>query len=68
MYAQRRVAPGAEVWRSTGSVDEQRILPDGCLDLIFDGVRLFVAGPDSTARVHRTEEPTPLTASSQSSV
>jgi AraC-like DNA-binding protein len=28
------------------------VLPDGCLDLIWDGGRLFVAGPDSTARRH----------------
>jgi AraC-like DNA-binding protein len=30
------------------------ILPDGCLDLIWDGGKLFVAGPDSTARQHRS--------------
>jgi AraC-like DNA-binding protein len=32
------------------------ILPDGCLDLIWDGHRLFVAGPDSTARRHQSLE------------
>lgn len=26
-----------------------RVLPDGCIDLIWDGRRLFVAGPDRTA-------------------
>lgn len=30
------------------------MLPDGCLDLIWDGERLLVAGPDSTARRHRS--------------
>ena len=30
------------------------ILPDGCLDLIWDGIRLFVAGPDTTARWHQS--------------
>jgi AraC-like DNA-binding protein len=28
------------------------ILPDGCMDLIWDGRRVFVAGPDSRARWH----------------
>jgi len=27
----------------------ERILPDGCIDLIWDGQRLFVAGPDRVA-------------------
>jgi AraC-like DNA-binding protein len=40
---ERLVQPGSE---------RARILPDGCLDLIWDGCRLFVAGPDSTARWH----------------
>jgi AraC-like DNA-binding protein len=29
-----------------------RILPDGCLDLLWDGTRLTVAGPDTRARWH----------------
>jgi AraC-like DNA-binding protein len=29
-----------------------RILPDGCLDLLWDGRRLTVAGPDTAARWH----------------
>jgi AraC-like DNA-binding protein len=44
--------PGVELWehgvRSTAG--RSRILPDGCLDLIWDGQELFVAGPDSAAR------------------
>ena len=31
-----------------------RILPDGCMDLIWDGRRLFVAGPDRRARWHQS--------------
>ena len=31
-----------------------RILPDGCMDLLWDGRRLFVAGPDLTARWHQS--------------
>ncbi|HET9058475.1 MAG TPA: helix-turn-helix domain-containing protein [Acidimicrobiales bacterium] len=48
------VMAGAVLWqrepsRSTSSI---RILPDGCMDLIWDGARLFVAGPDTRARWH----------------
>lgn len=28
-----------------------RVLPDGCVDLIWDGASLFVAGPDQTANM-----------------
>ena len=45
--------PGVVLWRSSAAVTGQaRILPDGCLDLIWDGRALFVAGPDSVARWH----------------
>jgi len=46
---------GATLWRWTaGPTPRQRlILPDGCLDLLWNGVRLFVAGPDTTARWHQ---------------
>lgn len=53
-YAERELrVPGIVLWRSAieaGSA--RRILPDGCLDLIWDGARLFVAGPDTAARWH----------------
>ena len=42
------------------SAGAQRILPDGCLDLLFDGERLLVAGPDTTARVHTNDRPVPM--------
>lgn len=38
----------------TGQRYTDRILPDGCLDIIWDGAHLFVAGPDTG--------PVPLTA------
>ncbi len=60
-YAERTVAPGIEVWRSTAPAGLQRILPDGCLDLILAGDRLFVAGPDTSARLHESETPQPVT-------
>jgi hypothetical protein len=48
------MVPGVVVWRRTvGPAPETwPILPDGCLDLVWDGERLLVAGPDSTARWH----------------
>jgi AraC-like DNA-binding protein len=60
-YAERVVAPGIEVWHSTGPAGPQRILPDGCLDLILTGDELLVAGPDTRARVHHSAEPQPAT-------
>jgi AraC-like DNA-binding protein len=42
---QRRVGPAPST---------SRILPDGCMDLIWDGERLFVAGPDLAARWHHS--------------
>jgi AraC-like DNA-binding protein len=46
------VVRGAVLWaRAVGPAPQPaRILPDGCMDLIWDGRRLFIAGPDSTAR------------------
>ncbi|MET8148468.1 helix-turn-helix domain-containing protein [Actinoplanes sp. NPDC049668] len=44
--------PHVIAWRSTvppGAV--KRILPDGCLDLIWQDGSVFVAGPDTTAQV-----------------
>jgi AraC-like DNA-binding protein len=57
-YRQRPSAvPGAVVWeRATGPIATRSpILPDGCLDLVWDGDRLFVAGPDTTARWHESK-------------
>src|SRR4051812_44358061 len=44
--------PGAVQWESWSgpSPTPMLILPDGCLDLIWDGERLFVAGPDTAAQ------------------
>jgi AraC-like DNA-binding protein len=46
--------PHAVFWRRTvGSAAETaRILPDGCIDLLWDGRQLAVAGPDLRARRH----------------
>ena len=47
-YRERPVAPGVVLWASDGSATT--ILPDGCLDLIWTGRGLVVAGPDGAAR------------------
>jgi len=49
-YRERPVAPGVVLWASDGSTTT--ILPDGCLDLIWNGAGLVVAGPDAAARHH----------------
>jgi AraC-like DNA-binding protein len=48
--------PGVVLWEQPPAAvaARARILPDGCLDLIWDGQRLFIAGPDSVARWHDT--------------
>lgn len=49
-YRERETAvPGVQLWQRTAGAPT-RILPDGCLDLIWDGRRLIVAGPDTAAR------------------
>lgn len=43
---------GTVLWqrRANGPAAHMLILPDGCMDLIWDGANLFVAGPDRVAR------------------
>ena len=51
-YAERSTGvPGVVVW-TKDAAGSGRILPDGCLDLLWDGTRLSVAGPDTRARWH----------------
>jgi AraC-like DNA-binding protein len=47
---------GAVGWtrEPVGEVRMSRILPDGCIDLIWSDGRLLVAGPDTTARLVKT--------------
>ena len=49
-YRERPVASGVVLWASSGAATT--ILPDGCLDLIWNGAGLVVAGPDAAARHH----------------
>lgn len=54
MYAERAsVVAGGTAWHSTGR-GRTRVLPDGCLDLLWLGGQLVVAGPDRTAFVSHT--------------
>jgi AraC-like DNA-binding protein len=63
MYRERpsRVA-GAVLWTAPVDGTESRILPDGCMDLIWvDDGTLMVAGPDTQALLYRGRAGTTLT-------
>ncbi|MFG2551371.1 helix-turn-helix domain-containing protein [Streptomyces sp. NPDC048581] len=53
MYAERMSRlPGALVWKNTPSgIGVGPVLPDGCMDLLWNEGRLLVAGPDTRAYV-----------------
>ncbi|CAL9401456.1 helix-turn-helix domain-containing protein [Streptomyces sp. enrichment culture] len=53
MYRERASRlTGAVVWTNTPSPDGQgRVLPDGCMDLLWHEGRLLVAGPDTRAHL-----------------
>ncbi|MDX3415939.1 helix-turn-helix transcriptional regulator [Streptomyces sp. MD20-1-1] len=54
MYGERASRlPGAAVWTSepAGEDGTGRVLPDGCMDLLWHDGRLLVAGPDTRAYV-----------------
>ncbi|WP_225640230.1 helix-turn-helix domain-containing protein [Streptomyces werraensis] len=54
MYRERASRlPGAVVWTSVpaGGDGTGRVLPDGCMDLLWHDGRLLVAGPDTHAHV-----------------
>lgn len=47
--------PGAVLWGSVSGGGETRVLPDGCLDLLWSSRSgLLVAGPDRTAHLSRS--------------
>ncbi|SCE86748.1 transcriptional regulator, AraC family [Micromonospora carbonacea] len=53
MYQERPAAlPGAVLWTATSDGAPSRVLPDGCLDLLWSSrAGLLVAGPDRTAHL-----------------
>jgi AraC-like DNA-binding protein len=64
VYRERSTTvPGVTLWRREAAAGTGiRILPDGCLDVIWDGSTLTVAGPDLRARVHATSARTSFVA------
>ena len=47
------MVPGAVLWswRTEGDAGTGRVLPDGCMDLVWTGGALLVAGPDTAAQL-----------------
>jgi AraC-like DNA-binding protein len=56
MYRERpsRV-PGGFVWASVSTGDDTRVLPDGCMDLLWDGRDISIAGADTHAQLFANE-------------
>jgi AraC-like DNA-binding protein len=52
---------GGFVWTSRAAGGEKRILPDGCMDLLWDGTSVSVAGPDTHAQLFRAAPGTAMT-------
>lgn len=53
---------GVTVWTRVADGSASSILPDGCLDVLWDGRELTVAGPDTTAHVASAPAGTPYAA------
>ena len=51
-YAERSTGVAGVVLWTKETTGPARILPDDCVDLLWDGTRLTVAGPDTAARWH----------------
>jgi AraC-like DNA-binding protein len=55
-YRERRARlPGAVLWTRTTDGSAYRILPDGCMDLLWIEGELVVAGPDTRAYIGASE-------------
>jgi AraC-like DNA-binding protein len=61
VYRERPSAAGAVVWTSVVQPGQRRILPDGCMDLIWDGDEVMIAGPDTEAFLYEGRPGTTLT-------
>ena len=53
--------PGAFVWSSVATGDAVRVLPDGCMDLLWDGIEIVIAGPDTHAHLFERPAGSPMT-------
>jgi AraC-like DNA-binding protein len=62
MYKERpsRV-PGGFVWSSVSTGDDVRVLPDGCIDFLWDGEHISIAGPDTHAQLFASESGSQMT-------
>jgi AraC-like DNA-binding protein len=62
-YRERASAvAGITVWTRVADGSSSWILPDGCIDVLWDGRELTVAGPDTTARRASPQRGTPYAA------
>ncbi|WP_069463977.1 helix-turn-helix transcriptional regulator [Actinacidiphila rubida] len=48
--------PGVTVWSRPGGTGRYRVLPDGCMDIVWHDGTLLVAGPDTVAHVAHDPE------------
>jgi AraC-like DNA-binding protein len=56
-YRERPARPdGAVAWTRAPGPGEVRVLPDGCIDLLWVDGSLFVAGPDTQAKLHEADK------------
>jgi AraC-like DNA-binding protein len=56
MYRERASrVPGGFVWSSISTGEDVRVLPDGCMDLLWDGREISVAGPDTHAQLFASD-------------
>ena len=62
-YRERTSAlAGVTVWTRVSDGSSSWILPDGCIDVLWDGRELTVAGPDTTAHLASPQFGTPYAA------
>lgn len=62
-YRERRSpVAGATVWQRVADGTDTWILPDGCIDMIWDGSRVFLAGPDTGPHLASAPSGTPYSA------
>jgi AraC-like DNA-binding protein len=63
VYRERRSAvAGVTVWTRATDGSSSWILPDGCIDVLWNGAELTVAGPDTTAHLASAPSGTTYTA------
>jgi AraC-like DNA-binding protein len=57
---QPSLVPGGVIWSSRSTGEGVRVLPDGCMDLLWDGSAILIAGPDTRAHVFRSARGSPM--------